>query len=294
MSALSAEGRGRAVSLLLFTAGLWSLGGVLIKSVEWHPMAISGGRSAFAALTVWALCRPLRFTWSRIQLGAAFAYMGTVVLFVVATRLGTAANAIFLQFTAPIYVALFGAWLLGERPRGLDWALILITQAGIALFFLDRLDFRGVWGNLAGLASGISFGAMVMLLRKQKDASPVESVMLGNVLAALVGLPFMFETIPSAKSALALVVLGVVQLGMPYVIYSHVIKHVRALDALLIGMIEPVLNPLWVLVFVGERPTSWALAGGAIVVAAATIRGVLTSRQREAAVTIPRREGPPA
>jgi len=201
---------------------------------------------------------------------------------VVATRLGTAANAIFLQFTAPIYVALFGAWLLGERPRRLDWLLIVATQAGIALFFLDRLDFRGVWGNLAGVASGASFGAMVMLLRKQKDASPVESVLLGNVLAALIGLPFMFESVPSGKSLLALSVLGVFQLGLPYVIYSHVLKHVRALDTLLIMMIEPVLNPLWVLFAFGERPQKWALIGGAIVVAAATIHGAITARGRVA------------
>jgi drug/metabolite transporter (DMT)-like permease len=285
--------REHSVALVLLTAFLWSIGGVLIKSVEWHPMAIAGGRSAFAALTVWVLCRPLRFTWSRVQVGAALAYCGTVVLFVVATRLGTAANAIFLQFTAPIYVALLGAWLLGEKPRALDWLLIVATQAGIALFFLDRLDFRGVWGNAAGVTSGLCFGSMVVLLRRQKDASPVESVLLGNVLAALAGVPFMFESAPSTTSFLALVVLGVVQLGLPYVIYSQVLKHVRALDTLLIGMIEPVLNPLWVLLVFGERPQQWALVGGAVVVAAATIRGVLTARERET-VRIPPPEGPPA
>jgi len=270
----------RAVWLLVVTSLLWSLGGLLIKLVDWHPAAIAGARSAIAALTVWAMMPRPRFTFSRVQLAGAVVYMATVVLFVIANKLTTAANAIFLQYTAPIYVALFGAWFLGEHPKRMDWALIVLTQIGIALFFLDELKFHGFVGNLCGLASGLGYAGLALLLRKQKDGSPFESVLLGNILTALVCLPFMFQSVPSGKSCVGLVLLGVFQLGISYALYAQAIRHVRALEATLISTIEPVLNPIWVLLVLGEKPQPWALAGGALVLGAATIRGILTARAR--------------
>jgi drug/metabolite transporter (DMT)-like permease len=268
----------RAILLLLISSLLWSTGGLLIKWVDWNPLAIAGVRSAIAAVAVWCLIPRPQFHCTRVQLAGAFAYAITVVLFVIANKLTTAANAIFLQFTAPIYIALFGAWFLKEHPSRLDWALIVLAQLGTAMFFLDGLTLKGMWGNLCALASGVGFAAVTLLLRKQKDASPGESILLGNLFTAVICLPFMFDRMPSGQSWLGLAILGVVQLGIPYALYAHAIKNVKALEAVLIGTLEPVLNPLWVLLFIGEKPQPWALAGGALVIAAATVRGVLTAR----------------
>ena len=177
--------------LLLLSAALcWSLGGALVKAIDWPPLVIAGGRSAIA-IPLMLLCtgRP-RFTFSSAQIGA-IGYALTVVLFVFGTRMTTAANAIFLQDTAPIYVALIGRWYLGERTLPIDWLVIFVALIGIALFFFDRLTTAGFWGNIVALGSGIAFASVALCLRKEKDASPVAAIILGNILVALAGLPFM-------------------------------------------------------------------------------------------------------
>ena len=264
-----------APALLLLVAVLWSLGGVMIKSVDWHPMAIAGMRSAIAVPVILACVGRPRITFSRAQLTGGLAYAGTVVLFVLATRMTTAANAIFLQYTAPIYVAALGPWLLGERALRSDWLVIAAALGGIALFFLDRLTLAGMWGNVIALGSGVAFAALVLSLRGQRDASPIAAIVLGNVFAALAGLPFMFGPGPSAQGWVALGVLGAVQLGLPYVLYAVAIRRVSALEAVLIPLAEPILNPLWVMLLMGERPGGWALAGASLVLGAVLLRGVL-------------------
>ena len=194
--------------LLVLTAVFWSFGGILIKWVQWHPMAISGMRSAIAALTILVVFRGLRFTWSLPQIGGAIAYAGTVTLFVVATKLTTAANAILLQYTAPIHVALFGPWLLGEPSRRRDVASLAVILCGMALFFMDELSPVGFWGNIAALGSGVCFGWLTLFLRRQKGGSGIESIFLGNLLAAVIGLPFMFGSMPDAQSWAGLLLLG--------------------------------------------------------------------------------------
>ena len=266
-----------AVLLLVASAVLWSLGGVLIKSIEWPSLAKAGGRSAIACVLLVCWLRRPKFTWSASQIGAALAYAGTVSLFVVANDRTTAANAIFLQYTAPIYVALFGSWLLGEPARRIDWICIVIALAGIALFFCDQFSPRGLTGILAALASGMSFGVMVMLLRKERDTSPASALLLGNILTAAIGLPFAIGHPLTAPEAGALALLGVVQLGIPYILYSLAIRHVTALEAILVPMLEPILNPLWVDLAKGERPGPWSLAGGALVLGAVLLRGLARS-----------------
>jgi drug/metabolite transporter (DMT)-like permease len=263
----------RAALLLLLTAAvLWSLGGVLIKSVEWPSLAKAGARSAIACAVLWVWLRKPRFTWSLTQLGAALAYAATVCTFVVATDRTTAANAIFLQYTAPIYVAVLGHYFLGERTRRIDWLFIGVALAGIALFFRDQFSPRGLSGILVALGSGLSFGVMVVLLRKERNHCPTSAIFLGNVLTMLVGLPFAVgQPLPAAQAAL-LVVLGVVQLAVPYILYGLAIRYVTALEAILIPMIEPILNPLWVALKRGEIPGPWSLLGGALVLGAVLLR----------------------
>jgi drug/metabolite transporter (DMT)-like permease len=274
--------------LLLSTALCWSLGGVLIKSIDWPPMAIAGGRSAIAIPMI-LLCsgRP-RFTVSRAQIGGALGYAATVVLFVFATRMTTAANAIFLQYTAPIYVALIGRWYLGERASRIDWLVIAVALAGIALFFVDRLTVSGLWGNIIALGSGLAFALVALFLRKEKAGSPVASIVLGNVIVALAGAPFIFQAPSLGEEGLwRLGLLGTVQLGLPYVLYATAIKQVSALEATLIPLLEPVLNPLWVMLALGERPGPWAIVGGLLVLSAVLGRGVMMMRTRPPMIPSP-------
>jgi drug/metabolite transporter (DMT)-like permease len=262
----------RAV-VMAFVAGiLWSLGGLLIKQVTWNPLAISGARSAIASLVLLAFIRRPCITWSRTQIGGAIAYAATVILFVVATKLTTAANAILLQYTAPIYAALLGVWFLHERVTCGDWFTIALVMGGMALFFLDRLTTGGLWGNVFAIASGVSYASLIVLLRAQKYDSPLESVLLGNYLTAIIGLPFMFQGAPGVSSWLSLILLGVFQLGLSYVLYSTAIKYITALEAALVPVIEPILNPVWVFLFIGEAPGRYALFGGLVVLAAVTGR----------------------
>jgi drug/metabolite transporter (DMT)-like permease len=262
-----------AVLLLIVTSLLWSLGGVLIKSVDWPSMAKAGVRSAMAAAVMWTWLRRPQFTFSSTQTGAAVAYAATVMLFILANDRTTAANAIFLQYTGPIYVALLGPWVLGEHTRRLDWLCISIALCGIALFFRDEFSPAGLWGNLAGLASGAAFGCTVIFLRKERDQSPASALLLGNLLTAVIGLPFCFGKMPTPPEWAALAVLGVFQLGAAYILYSVAIRHVTALEAILITMLEPILNPVWVALKRGEVPGPWSLAGGSLVLGAVVLRG---------------------
>lgn len=266
--------RTQAIVSLLVAASLWSTGGVLIKGVEWNGLAISGARSAIAAITMWALLRRPRFTWSRSQLGGAIAYAASVLLYVSSVKHTTAANAILLQYSAPIWIALFGNWFLGEHTTRFDWLTIAVSLGGMSLFFRKGLTSPSFWGDLLGALSGVTIAWMTLFLRRQKLDSPTESVLLGNILAALVGLPFA-EHMPAVSDWPALLALGALQLGLSYFMWSRAIKHVSALEAILFSMLEPILSPIWVMLLVGERPDGWALVGGALVLLAVAVRGIL-------------------
>ena len=271
----------RSVLLLIATALCWSLGGLLIKSVDWPPLAVAGGRGFIAALFLLATNRSLRFHFSRVQLLGALGYAACTVTFCVATKLTTAANAILLQYSAPVWIALFGAWFLGERATRADWATIAVVIGGMTLFFADSLELTHAFGNSLAVISGLCFAGMTIALRKQKDASPVESIILGNLLAFVVGLPWIVGAPAlSAGGWTALLLLGIVQLGFSYWLYARAIKHVTALETVLIPVIEPILNPVWVLLATGEQPSRFALVGGAIVLIAVTLRAIATIRAR--------------
>jgi drug/metabolite transporter (DMT)-like permease len=252
--------------LLLLVALLWSSSGLLIKLVSLHPLAIAGFRSAVTAVFLVVMTRGRGLGFGRFQLACTGVYAFTVITFVVATRLTTAANAILLQYSAPVYVAVLGGWLLGEDPDRGDWLALVLVLCGLVLFFFDELTTAGMWGNVLAIASGAGWAWVHLLLRRQKDADPVSSLTMGNALAALICLPWMLRGVPGGRDWLILLFLGVVQLGLANLIYGRVIRHVRAIDAILILTAEPVFNPVWVYLVVGERPGNWALAGGAIVV----------------------------
>lgn len=264
---------------MVAAALLWSLGGLLIKSVAWSGLAVAGGRGLIAAIFLVLAHRGLRFHFSRDQVLAAIGYAACTVLFCAANKHTSAANAILLQYTAPVWVALAGAWFLGEKADRHDWLAIGVVLAGLVLFFADSLDLSHAYGNVLGLLSGFAFAGMTIAMRRQKDGSPVESIILGNLIAFAIGLPAI-TTAPalSVKGWLALLVLGAVQLGVAYTLYARAIKEVTALEAVLLPVIEPILNPLWVLLALGEKPAPLSLAGGVLVLAAVTLRAVRSIR----------------
>ena len=279
--------RRKAVLLLLITVVLWSTSGLFVKILDWHPLAISGARSAFAALVIWIYLRRPRFVWTPTLIGGAIAYLGTQTLFVIATTLTSAANAIFLQYTAPVWVALFGIWFLRERARAIDWWTMGIIFGGMALFFGDELSPAGVQGNLVAILAGLIFAWMILFMRKQKEGSPEHIVFLGNILCALVGLPVivmegMAGTLPGPQSWLILVYLGVLQLGIPYLLYARSIRHLNAIEAVLIQTLEPILNPIWVFLIISDRPGPWSLAGAAVVLIAVTARALVVAQGERA------------
>jgi drug/metabolite transporter (DMT)-like permease len=272
--------KSRAVLFLVIAAVLWSLGGLLIKLVTWNPLAIAGTRSAIAALVMLAFRRKMHFNLSPAQLGGAFCYAATVILFVIANKWTTAANAILLQYTAPIYVALLSTWFLKERITRSDLVTIFAAIGGMVLFFLDDLSRGGFWGNIIAILSGIAFAGTALCLRKQKEGSPLESLFIGNIIAFLIGFPFMLQSPPGATGWIALLALGIFQLGFSYILYAEAIKHVSALEAILIPVIEPVLNPIWVFLLLREKPGTWAILGGVLVILSISLRCLPAFAQR--------------
>lgn len=250
----------------------------MIKSIDSSPLAIAGVRSGISALIILLATGKPKFNWSFSQIGAAISYSALVLLFVAATKNTTAANAILIQYTAPIYVALLGAWLLKEKVRLLDWLTIVLAIGGMLLFFLDDISMEGIFGNILAAGSGLAFALFAIFMRMQKDGSPIESVVLGNILTAVIGLPFLFQDMPDGKGWFFLVVLGVVQLGLPYILYAKAIRHVTALEATLIPIIEPILNPVWVFLILGEAPGKLAVIGGIIVIVVVTGRCLISIR----------------
>jgi len=249
---------------------------VLIKNIDTSPIGISGIRSAVAFMVILPFIRRGDLTFSAIQIAGAVFYAINMLVFVASTTLTTAANAIVLQYTAPVYVALFGRWFLKERTNLAEWLTVAAALAGMGMFFLDELTPAGLWGNILGVVTGMSFALSILCFRKQKDGSPLGSMFLGNAITAVVALPFVMRSVPTEWGDWrALLVLGTVQLGLPYVFYAWSIKRVTALEGIMIPVIEPVLNPVWVWFFIGETPGKWALPGGLIVVGAAVWCAIL-------------------
>ena len=266
--------RDKAIIYLVIAALLWSSGGLLIKLSNWQPIALAGARSLIAFLVLILFFGVPQKRPNKIQILAAIFYAMTVTLFVAANKYTTAANSILIQYTAPVYIIILGPWLLKERNTIKDILCVVFVLLGMILFFLDELSAGGMFGNMLAMASGVGFGLMVIFLRKQKDASPGESLIWGNLLTGLIALPFIVSQSFDLTNILSIGCLGVFQLGISYFLYAEAIKSVRALDAILIPTIEPILNPVWVFLFIGETPGMWAIIGGSIVVLTIIIKSL--------------------
>jgi drug/metabolite transporter (DMT)-like permease len=272
----------RGLLLLLAAAFLWSTGGFLIKMVDVSGMAVSSGRSLIAVFTLMALARRVPLRPSLPVLRSGLFYALTVTTFVIATKLTTAANAIVLQYAAPVYVALLSAHFLGERVTPRDWVAIILVLLGMGIFFADGISVGNNAGNIFGIISGVCFASLVVSLRQLRERNPVDAVIVGNCLAFVFGAPWLFESSWNLPSAIGVILLGLFQLGLSYYLYTQAIVHVTALEAVLIPVVEPILNPVWVYFGMGEVPSIWAMCGGALVLSAVTWRALGSRRVKKA------------
>ena len=272
--------KNKAILMLIAAGVMWSLGGLLIKSINWPPLAISGLRSIIAAVIIYIFGNIDNFNFKKIEILSACFYVIVVTLFVLANKYTTAGNAILLQYTAPIYVAMFGYLFLKEKAYLIDWFTICLLFVGLSFFFFDELSTDGFLGNIFAILSGVSFAALTILLRKQKTGNPIRSIFLGNIFAFILGLPQIYSsTTPEIFPWVLIILLGVFQLGFSYIIFTNAIKHVSALDAIIYPVIEPILNPILVFLFIGEKLGSWSLVGGGLVVGSVLFRGIFQIRR---------------
>ena len=265
-----------AVLQMLACAALWSIAGIFIKLIPWNSFVIAGLRSLVAGLVVFAYMRlkGMHMVVTRRTVIPAVFMAGLFFCFVGANKLTTAANAIALQYTAPLFLMLFSAVVLHERLRKADVIASVVTFAGVVLFFLDQLGPGRVAGNLVAILSGVFFALMYLSLGQMHDAQERMSyVCLGQAFTFLFALPFLFLYPPvlSGQAVGCLLVLGVLQLGIPYVLVAVSAEHCPPIAQSLLSALEPLLNPVWVLLFNGEKPGPMALIGGAVVIAAVTL-----------------------
>lgn len=285
---------------LVIAAALFSTGGAAVKATAMGAWQVASFRSGIAALTLLALLPAARRGYSLRALGVGFAFAGTMVLFVLANKMTTAANAIFLQGTAPLYILLLAPLLLREPNKRRDLWFMALIAAGLALFFIggeapsDSAPDPGL-GNLLGAACGVCWGATMLGLRglsRREGRTNLAPVVLGNTIACLVCLPMALpvaEGMATTPDILLLIYLGAVQIGLAYVLVTAGIKYVPALEASLLLMIEPTFNPVWAWMIHGEVPGTWALVGGTLVLGATLGKSLVD--QRSPAGTMRARNG---
>ena len=267
------------VFLVLIAVFLWSTGGLFIKLTSLDAYQVTFFRSLFAALTVLLLTRKAGLKIDLFGIFTSIVYALLLFLFVWATKKTTAANAIFLQYTAPIYILILAPFVIGERFHFRDLVTVAVVLGGMSLFFVGELRFQDYQGNIAALFSGIFLGLYIMLLRhpKAEGFNPAIAVIYGNFLLAIVNAPSGIPALPmmNATDWFAVTFLGVIQIGVSYILFIKGVRGgTRPLDASLIGFIEPLLNPVWVFVFVGEQPSQWAVLGGIIIITAIALHTI--------------------
>lgn len=269
----------RGILLIVAAALLWSTSGLGIKAVPESPLVVTAVRSLFAGITSYALFRPKLFRPTAAFSVAVLSYAATLTTFVIATKWTTAANAILLQYAGVLWVMLFSPLVTREKPTWRDIVAVGIALFGMLLFFVNQLEARGAAGNLMALLSSFCFAALILSLRVERGARAESAVTWGNLVIVLALAPFIAPGFHiSSRSGWTLMLMGVFQIGLAYALFVKGIKYVTATEASLTGMIEPVANPIWVFLFLGEKPHLTSIIGGAIVLGAVAWRTLTSPR----------------
>jgi drug/metabolite transporter, DME family len=276
---------------LLLAALLFSTGGAVIKATTLTSWQVASGRSFFAAIIILIGGKDVLkgFSWRAAVVGAAQA--ATLITFVTANKLTTAANAVFLQATAPLYVALLGPFLLGERFKRRDIPVLILIAAGVGLLFAGSPEPvatapRPVLGTVIGVASGFCWSLTVMGLRWLSRSDPEgngsgsrAAAVIGSLIAFVACGPFAWPwPTPTVADVAGVAYLGIFQVGVAYLLLSYGLRHVPAAAASLLLLAEPAFSPLWAWVFHHEAPGFWPLVGGAMILGAATAATLRNSR----------------
>jgi len=264
--------------LYVFTAGLlWSSGGLFIKLISLPAMQLAFFRCLVAAITFGILFRKDILLVNKTSLLNSVFYASILITFVIATKTTTAANAIFLQSTAPIYVLIFEPIFNKTKYERINVITVAVCVIGMLLFFIGKLEPGHLEGNIIALVSGIAFAAFFLGMKKNDPKFQHSSIFYGNILVALISIPFVLSLeVLTTPDLLMVSFLGVFQIAIAYAFFSSGLKRIYAVEASIIALIEPVLNPVWVFIGYGETPTATAIIGGIIILGAIVVRSLIT------------------
>ena len=272
----------KAIIQMCVCAALWSIAGIFMKLLPWNGFAVASLRSFVAGLTIAAYMlisgKKFIFTGKTIVSGIMTGCVYTC--FACANKLTTSANAIVLQFTSPVFIVIFSHFFLKQKIRKADLITVIITLAGIALFFFDQLKPGYILGNCVAILAGMFMAGMFIMVGDLEGDARFSAITIGQTFTFLVGLPFVIATRPvlNAVTVSAVLILGIFQLGIAYILYIKASRHCPPLACCLLGVIEPLLNPVWVAIFDGEKPGIFALIGAAILIVTITIWCALGSK----------------
>ena len=272
---------------MLLCAALWSVAGIFIKLIPWNSLAIAGSRSLLACMVIFIFMKISGFKISFEKKGLMTGLFLALVflLFVTANKMTTAANAIVLQSTAPVFILIISGLIYKRKLKQMDVAAVAFTMAGIVLFFFDDMGGGKTAGNLVGVASGIALAFMYSYMGEAGEEERMNGIFWGNLFTALVGVPFVFITKApiTSSSLLYIAILGIAQLGIPYILLVQASRACSPLTCSLLGMLEPLLNPVWVFLFDGERPGMLSLIGAGVVIMTITLWSIAGARENRKA-----------
>ncbi len=269
--------------MMLACALLWSTGGLLLKSIEWNSLVTAGIRSLFCGLVMYAFMKKdgMSLEINKQTLKAGFFYSITTVCYVISNSTTTAANAIVIQSANPIFIIMITALVYKQKINKRDLVVVASCIVGIALFFIDSISGGGMIGNIFALISAVFVALSYNASSKATtQAATMSGIMMGHFVTVLIGVPALVLDTPdfTTQSIVTVVMLGVFQLGLPYVIFSKVIRLAPPLTCSLVGMVEPIANPLWVALAIGEIPGFISLLGGFIVIASVAMWSIANAR----------------
>lgn len=276
-----------AVIEMLVCATLWSIAGILIKVIPWTGFSVAAMRGLIAGITiaVYMALKKYRFILNKKTLITGILSAMVYTCFVCSNKMTTAANAIVLQFTSPVFIVIFTTLIYKTGIRRADLLVVLFTLAGITLTFLDKLESGYILGNFVAVGAGMFMAGMFVSVGNCEGEERFSGILLGQFFTFLIGLPSVIISKPEFTPAAtaAILALGVFQLGISYILYIKSSKYCPPLACCLLGAVEPLLNPVWVMIFDGETPGLLALVGGIIVIASVTVWCIFGKEKAEAA-----------